>query len=61
MIEPSHLLLIDIGHGVRSEVVTGLRPDDLVVLQPTEDLTEGQTVQPVEVRDNGAASAATSK
>jgi RND family efflux transporter MFP subunit len=52
---------VSVDTGVRSEVVTGLRPDDLVVLQPTEDLTEGQTVQPVEVRDNGAASAATSK
>jgi HlyD family secretion protein len=48
---------VSVDTGVRAEIVSGLQPDDLVVMQPTEDLTDGQTVQPVEVRDDGAGPA----
>jgi RND family efflux transporter MFP subunit len=37
--------------GGRAEVLSGLRPDDLVVAHPTEDLTEGQSVQAVKRKD----------
>jgi HlyD family secretion protein len=43
---------IAVDTGVRAEVLSGLRPNDLVVLQPSEDLTDGHAAQPVEVSDN---------
>jgi HlyD family secretion protein len=42
---------IAVDTGVRAEVLSGLQPNDLVVLQPSEDLTDGQAAQPVEVSD----------
>jgi HlyD family secretion protein len=45
---------ITIDTGTRAEVLSGLRPDDLVVLHPTEDLTEGQAVHAVEVPDSSS-------
>ena len=44
---------IAVDTGVRAEVLSGLRPNDLVVLQPSEDLTDGQAAQAVEVSDKG--------
>jgi HlyD family secretion protein len=43
--------------GVRVELLSGLQPDDLVVLRPTEDLTDGQAVQTVKVPDVNASPA----
>jgi len=45
---------VAIDTGVRVEVLSGPRPDDLVVVQPTEDLTEGQAVQPVKKKGSPA-------
>jgi HlyD family secretion protein len=45
---------VTIDTGVRAEVLSGLRPDDWVVVKPTEDLTEGQAVHAVEVQDSSA-------
>jgi HlyD family secretion protein len=47
---------VAIDTGVRAEVLSGPRPDDLVVVQPTEDLTEGQAVQPVKEKSSHAPS-----
>ncbi len=47
---------VAIDTGVRAEVLSGPRPDDLVVVQPTEDLTEGQSVQPVKEKSSHAPS-----
>jgi HlyD family secretion protein len=40
--------------GARAEVLSGLRPDDQVVLQPNEDLADGQTVRAVVLPDGKA-------
>jgi HlyD family secretion protein len=36
--------------GARAGILSGLSPDDWVVLHPSDDLTEGQAVQPVKVK-----------
>jgi hypothetical protein len=35
--------------GVQAEIISGLKPDELVVLHPTADLVDGQAIDPVEV------------
>jgi HlyD family secretion protein len=42
---------VSINTGVRTEVLSGLRPDDLVVVKPTEELSEGEAVQAVKTKD----------
>ena len=42
---------VAINTGVRAEVLSGLRPDDLVVVKPTEELSEGEAVQAVTTKD----------
>jgi hypothetical protein len=42
---------VAIDTGVRAEVLSGLRPDDLVVVKPTEELSEGEAVQAVKTKD----------
>jgi HlyD family secretion protein len=39
---------VAIDNGVRAEVLSGLRPDDAVVVQPTGDLAEGEAVEAVQ-------------
>jgi HlyD family secretion protein len=50
---------VTIDTGTRAEVLSALRPDDLVVVRPTEDLTEGQAVRAVEVSDSSSKPAKT--
>jgi hypothetical protein len=39
--------------GVRAEILSGLQPDDLVVVHPMDDLADGQAVQAVNAKDEG--------
>ncbi len=52
---------IAIDTGVRAELLSGLKPEDWVVVHPTEDLIEGQTVHAIEVQDPIAKSAKPSR
>jgi HlyD family secretion protein len=40
--------------GVQAEIISGLKPDQLVVLHPTADLVDGQAVDPVKVKNANA-------
>ncbi|HUE14569.1 MAG TPA: efflux RND transporter periplasmic adaptor subunit [Planctomycetaceae bacterium] len=40
--------------GVQAEIISGLKPDQLVVLHPTADLVDGQAVDPVEIKNANA-------
>jgi RND family efflux transporter MFP subunit len=42
---------VAINTGARTEVLSGLRPDDLVVVKPTEELSEGEAVQAVKTKE----------
>jgi len=44
-------------NGVQAEILSGLRPEDLVVRHPTSDLYPGEKVNPVETPNNTAAQA----
>jgi hypothetical protein len=39
--------------GVRAEILSGLQPDDLVVMHPMDDLADGRAVQAVNAKDEG--------
>jgi RND family efflux transporter MFP subunit len=41
---------VSVDTGSRAEVLSGLKPDDWVVLHPADDLTEGQAVQAVKTK-----------
>jgi hypothetical protein len=42
-------------NGVQAEILSGLRPEDLVVRHPTADLYAGEKVNPVETPNNTAS------
>ncbi|HXY36291.1 MAG TPA: efflux RND transporter periplasmic adaptor subunit [Planctomycetaceae bacterium] len=44
-------------NGARVEILAGLNPEDLVVRKPADDLTEGEAVQAVQVKDDKATAA----
>jgi hypothetical protein len=46
---------------VRVEILSGLKPDELVVRHPTPDLFAGEKVVPVETPNTGAGSTAPAK
>jgi len=48
-------------NGIQVEIISGLKPDELVVLHPTSELFSGEKVDPVEKPNTSAASSGTAK
>jgi hypothetical protein len=54
----AELVPVKIGrdNGIRAEVISGLRSDDLIIARPTENLTPGAAVEIVNVAPTSSSS-----
>jgi multidrug efflux pump subunit AcrA (membrane-fusion protein) len=52
---------VDRDNGIRAEIVSGLKPNELVVRHPSSDLVSGEKVVPVEGADKGDSPAPSTK